>query len=67
MIRYGIAYCPSCMRRLDYNRQEDYFWCECDGWQHLAFRDREKEIEAAERFDIRRDFEPRLEINLEKA
>lgn len=54
MIRFEIAYCPCCMRRLDYNRTSDYFWCECDGWAKLGYRDRQKELESAERYDTRR-------------
>lgn len=54
MIRFEIAYCPCCMRRLDYNRAADYFWCECFGWQKLTYRDRQKELDSAERYDTRR-------------
>lgn len=53
MIRFDIAYCPCCMLRLHYDKQGQYFWCECDGWSHLKFSDRQKELDAAETYDTR--------------
>lgn len=53
MIRFDIAYCPACCMRLKYDTLGQYFWCECDGWQSLKFSDRQKELDAAESYDIR--------------
>lgn len=55
MIRFCLAYCPCCMHLLDYNFAGNYFWCECDGWARLKWADRQKELEAAERYDRRPD------------
>lgn len=53
MIRSGVAYCPCCYHILLWDRQGNFYWCNCAGWFFYPREDKAKTRRQAEMYDYR--------------